>query len=282
MSLNLTSLPIRTEATAVQNSFFALRNPNQATWSQWMGQDPAWCKAILRAGNSDFIGSGYPFRRIEELVNEVSPGYMAMLGLAAALAPSFSQDRQIENYNRRCLWRHSIATGVVAESIARITESSSPIKAFTAGICHDIGWLELERCQETRLHQWLSIAREGGAVPEQEVSYLPQSHADAGAELLEGLQAPSWISETARLHHRSHLSNTENRNVVHCVSMANFLVSRQGWTSIGTNNSLAPSGVTLRELDINTRTLKMLWAQLSMFLDEAGSLANCLLTEARE
>jgi hypothetical protein len=63
--------------------------------------------------------------------------------------------------------------------------------------------------------------------------------------------------------------------------MANFLVSRQGWTSIGTNNALAPSGLILRELDIDTGTLKMLWAQLSMFLDEAGSLANRLLTEAR-
>jgi HD-like signal output (HDOD) protein len=277
MSLNLTSLPIRTEATAVQNSFFALRNPSQATWSQWLEQDTIWRKAILSAANSDFVGSSYQFRRIDELENEVSSGFMAMLGLAAALAPSFSQNRQIENYNRRCLWRHCIATGLVAESIGRITESCSPIKAFTAGICHDVGWLELERYQETRLHQWLSIAREGGAVPEQEVSHLPQSHADAGAELLEGLEAPSWVSETARLHHRSHLSNTENRNVVHCVSMANFLVSRQGWTSIGTNNALAPSGVILRELDINTRTLKMLWAQLSMFLDAAGSLANRLL-----
>lgn len=278
MSLILNSLPARTEATAVQNSFFALRNPSQAIWSQWMERDAIWHKALLNAANSDFVGSSYPFRRIEELRNEFSPGYMAMLGLTAALAPSFSQDRQIENYNRRCLWRHSIATGVVAESIARITESCSPIKAFTAGVCHDIGWLELERYQETRLHQWLCIAREGGVIPEQEVSHLPQSHADAGAELLESLEAPVWISETARLHHRSHLSNTENRNVVHSVSMANFLVSRQGWTSIGTNNALAPSGVILRELDINTRTLKMLWAQLSMFLDEAGSLANRLLS----
>jgi|694.fasta_scaffold04420_26 putative nucleotidyltransferase with HDIG domain len=281
MSLNLTSLPVRNEATAIQNSFFALRNPSQANWSQWMEQDTIWRRAILSAANSDFIGSGYLFRRIDELEKEVSSSYVSMLGLAAALAPSFSQDRQIENYNRRCLWRHSIATAVVAESIARITACCSPIKAFTAGICHDIGWLELERYQETRLHYWLLLAREGGAVPEQEVSHLPQSHADAGAEYLESLEAPMWIVETARLHHRSHLSNTENRNVVHCVSMANFLVSRQGWTSIGTNNALAPSGLILRELDIDTGTLKMLWAQLSMFLDEAGSLANRLLTEAR-
>lgn len=278
MSLTLTSLPVRTEATSVQNSFIALRNPRQAEWSQWMEQDAIWCKAILRAANSDFVGSRYQFQRIDMLENEVSSGYMSMLGLAAALAPNFSQDRQIENYSRRCLWRHSIATGVVAEAIARITESCSPIKAFSAGICHDIGWLELDRYQELRLHQWLSVARDGGTMPEQEVSYLPQSHADAGAELLEGWDAPLWICETARLHHRSHLSNTENRNIVHCISMANFLVSRQGWTSIGTNNALAPSGVILRELDINTRTLKMLWAQLSMFLDEAGSFANRLLS----
>lgn len=290
LSLNLPA--VATGPTAANNDSYlpnALRwgplrwgleaadQPLKAQWSLWCADNPVVENRLLQAANCGFLGYQKKFNTIETLERSLLPTQTAVLGLVAAFSELFQEERPAEAYSRHFLWRHSVATAHVAETIARITEACNPLDAFTAGLCHDIGWIEIESTQEIRWQHWLTLAKEGAMAPEQEASYFPLSHADAGYEFLEQLDAPHWVTAAARYHHRSHLCDLETQPLVGCVAVANYLVSRQGWTSIGINNTLSPAGNVLRQLGITSQTLRLLWAQLSMLLDEAGTLANSVI-----
>jgi|GEM_PF-2362896 len=252
----------------------ALDQPENGQWSPWATEEPIFQANILKAANSGFLGNLSKYRTIEQLQRFVEPSQCCMLALTAGFSQLFQEERSVEGYSRHFLWRHCVATAHVAETIARITEGCSPLDAFSAGLCHDIGWLRIESAEETRWQQWLVMAKEGAMAPEQEASFFPLSHADVGYEFLRSYDAPHWITATARFHHRYHLCDLETQPLVGCITVANYLVSRQGWTSIGVNNAISPAGSILRQLGITALTLRLLWSQLSMLLDEAGNLAN--------
>lgn len=261
----------------MRRSLLACDTPANAAWGEWLSEDSAWRKRMLVVANSGFLGLQSRFEEVEQICQHLPEHQLAMLGLTAAMSAGFCEERRVETYSRHCLWRHSVATAHVAETIARVTEACNPLDAFTAGLCHDIGWLEIETTHEIRWHQWLASAKDLALSPEQESSHFPMSHADAGYELLEKLDAPYWVVSAAKFHHRSHLCDLETQPLVGCVAVANYLVSRQGWTSIGTNHCMSPPGTVLRQLGITSLTLRLLWSQLSMLLDEAGTLANAVL-----
>jgi HD-like signal output (HDOD) protein len=253
--------------------------PAQAEWGRWTSEDRYLSDGLLKAANCGILGLQAKFENVEQLERAITPAQLAMLGLTATFSRLFQEERSVEAYSRHYLWRHSVATAHVAETIARVTETCNPLDAYAAGLCHDVGWIEIESTQEVRWQHWLTLAKEGAMAPEQEASYFPLSHADAGHEYLEHLDAPHWVSAAARYHHRSHLCDLETQPLVGCVAVSNYLVSRQGWSSIGINNTLSPAGNVLRQLGITSLTLRLLWSQLSMLLDEAGTLANSLLNE---
>lgn len=270
--------PVRSIET-LRWGLLASDQPQQAEWGRWSSEDRYLSDGLLKAANCGILGLQAKFTKVEQLERSLMPCQLAMLGLATSFSQLFQEERSVEAYSRHYLWRHCVATAHVAETIARITESCNPLDAFTAGLCHDVGWIEIEATQELRWQHWLSLAKEGAMAPEQEASYFPLSHADAGYEFLEHLDAPHWVTAAARFHHRSHLCDLETQPLVGCVAVSNYLVSRQGWSSIGINNTLSPAGNVLRQLGITSLTLRLLWSQLSMLLDEAGTLANSLLAE---
>lgn len=276
--MHLDSLSSTTDTTeSLRLSLRACDQPTTAQWSQWLGAHPFLETGLLATANSGFLGNQKRFLRVDEMEKSIPAPQLAMLGLVTALSRSFQEERSVEAYSRHYLWRHSVATAHVAETIARVTEACNPLDAFAAGLCHDIGWIEIEANQDARWQQWLVLAKEGAMAPEQEASFFPLSHADAGYEFLEQLDAPHWVTAAARYHHRSHLCDLETQPLVGCVAVANYLVSRQGWNSIGVNNSLSPAGNVLRQLGVTSLTLRLLWSQLSMLMEEAGTLANSVL-----
>ncbi|MBL8871991.1 MAG: HDOD domain-containing protein [Planctomycetaceae bacterium] len=253
--------------------------PHEAEWGLWTSEDPFLREGLIKAANCGILGLQTKFETVAQLEKGLAPAQLAMLGLTTTFARLFQEERPVESYSRHFLWRHCVATAHVAETIARVTEACNPLDAFAAGLCHDIGWIEIESTQEMRWQNWLVLAKENAMAPEQEASYFPLSHADAGYEFLEHLDAPHWVSAAARYHHRSHLCDLETQPLVGCVAVSNYLVSRQGWSSIGMNNTQSPASNVLRQLGVTSLTLRLLWSQLSMLLDEAGTLANSLLSE---
>src|SRR6185295_7116319 len=82
------------------------------------------------------------------------------------------------------LWRHSVVTAVVAETLARRVQEAEAV-AFTAGLLHDIGKLVFASVEGS---QYAGILRQTGAfgpgLADAEQAAFGVSHASIGARLL--------------------------------------------------------------------------------------------------
>ena len=102
------------------------------------------------------------------------------------------------------LWAHSLATGRVAEKIARAESNDASLigEAFTAGMLHDIGKLLFAANLPAEFTKALTCAREQN-VPlwEAESATLGVTHAELGASLLGIWGLPAPMVEAVALHH---------------------------------------------------------------------------------
>lgn len=65
------------------------------------------------------------------------------------------------NLDYEAFWQFSIATGILAEVLARI-EGAHQEEAFTAGVLHQIGLLALDQGRPEQLHEALALRDAGG------------------------------------------------------------------------------------------------------------------------
>jgi hypothetical protein len=61
---------------------------------------------------------------------------------------------------------------------------------------------------------------------------------------------------------------------VYVVSVANYLCSRAGLTSLGVHNVAPPPDEVYRGLGLDQVTLAIIWEELDATLDKAGALAT--------
>ena len=99
-------------------------------------------------------------------------------------------------------WRHSLACGVVARTLAISRRFSRPEQFFVAGLLHDIGRLVLYIRSSSQTAQVFSKYGEGGKLlidVEREV--LGFDHTQIGEELTRSWNFPPHLVNAIRFHH---------------------------------------------------------------------------------
>jgi putative nucleotidyltransferase with HDIG domain len=100
-------------------------------------------------------------------------------------------------------WRHSMACGVVARSIAEFRGEKNIERFYLAGILHDIGRLVIFKKEPALARDAFYRSKE-----QQENIYLSErelmgfDHADVGRELLKAWQLPPRLVEAVGCHHQ--------------------------------------------------------------------------------
>jgi putative nucleotidyltransferase with HDIG domain len=133
------------------------------------------------------------------------------------------------------LWKHSLATGLLARRIASAESGDVAVveAAFTAGVLHDIGKLVLacslpepyaavmERATARSLPQW-----------KVETELIGASHAEVGAYLLGLWGLPASIVEAVAWHHQPQLQDPREFGALAAVHMADVIQSRETPSSL--------------------------------------------------
>ncbi len=161
--------------------------------------DPALAADLLITANSPLFGTRIQVLSIRHAV--------AMLGLerVRSLALTISL-RGYARTNRwgdaiQTLWRHSVATAVIAEALGSTDMTQVPL-LYTAGLTHDIGRLALFQISPEAYLQVLS--REFSGIEEfleLEKFLFECSHDDAGAFLAMAWGFPTALCDCIRFHH---------------------------------------------------------------------------------
>ncbi len=182
----------------------ALKDPDKTF--QELGEiiafDPALSARLLKIVNSPFYG--FP-SRIETISHAISIIGMHQLTDLALATMAIHQFRGIPNnlFNMEKFWRHSIACGVAARSIADFRNEKNTERFYLAGILHDIGRLVIFKNEPAMARDTFYRSKE-----RKENIYLSEQklmgfdHADVGRELLKTWQLPPRLVEAVGGHHQ--------------------------------------------------------------------------------
>jgi HD-like signal output (HDOD) protein len=186
-----------------------------------MAREPGLTLRVLRVANSAFYGAARNVTTIERAFTLL--GLDAVRGIAAAAC----LDRTIRHagdsaaVDMDALVRHSLATAVAAESLARSRHPALAADAFIAGLLHNLGiavqlQLDPHGCRE--LLDALRTMPER-TLPELEAQRVQVGHEHCVAVLFEAWQLPPLLVEAARHHHTPLAAPQQHRKLAALVNL---------------------------------------------------------------
>jgi putative nucleotidyltransferase with HDIG domain len=164
--------------------------------------DPGLSARLLKIVNSAFYGFPSKIETISHAISIIGMDQLTDLALATLVIHQF---RGIPNdlFNMEKFWRHSMACGVVARSIAEFRNEGNVERFYLAGILHDIGRLVIFKQEPALARDAFFLSRERKEniyLSEQEL--MGFDHADVGRELLKAWQLPPRLVEAVACHHQ--------------------------------------------------------------------------------
>lgn len=172
--------------------------------AQAISLDPALAARVLRVANSAYYSTGVRADSVERAVKVLGRQRMRDLAVGISAIRAF-EGIPVEVVSMEDFWSHSVYCGILANSIADLSESKHIESAFTAGLLHDIGQLVLfMRAPEVSRQALRRVAVEGAEITmaDAETALIGFSHMDVGLHLARVWRLPPSLTEPIGFHHR--------------------------------------------------------------------------------
>ena len=187
--------------------------------------DQALTAKLLRLANSPYYGFARRINTARDAV--VLLGFRSVR--SAALTSCLMQTGVPSgNIDYDAFWQFSIATGILAEVLAR-TERAHQDEAFTAGVLHQIGLLALDQGRPYALGQALTAHHQRGiSLQDAEREILGFSDAELGGALALHWNFPETLASAVRDHAQGLDRLPDPRSLTACVLRARMFVRAYG------------------------------------------------------
>ncbi len=208
-------------APIVRDIETALQSPqcSLGTVAAAIEKDPDLTARLLRLANSGFYGFPNRLATVSEALSLIGIQQVQDLIVSTSIIDRFS-GVGTNFVNMRDFWRHSLACGVGARSLATTRHMRGPDKFFVAGLLHDVGRLALfSKVPELSQRIFGQHREQGGLLRQAERDVLGYDHADIGGALMKRWQLPPRLVEAVENHHRPTACQVgkEEAAVVHLV-----------------------------------------------------------------
>ncbi len=162
--------------------------------------DQSLSAALLKVVNSAYYGF---YRKIESVTQAIVVlGFFEVRNLTLTATTFRTLAAGNSAYDRRQLWRHSLAAGMAAERCAHLAGKKIS-GCFESGLLHDIGKVAFDMLYGDKFVQAANRAHEQGVpIGEVEARTFGMDHAEAGGILGEHWNLPPSVVEAIRLHHQ--------------------------------------------------------------------------------
>jgi HD-like signal output (HDOD) protein len=164
--------------------------------------DAALTARLLRVANSAALRGAREITTARDAVLRL--GAAAAAGIAVGVGARHLMLGALPEYLGRedALWRHSVASALAVQHMARHCKISPPPEAFTAALLHDVGKILLCQALSTNLIALLRDAREQGRSElEAEWEVLEITHPELGGLIAQHWRLPNSIVQSISLHH---------------------------------------------------------------------------------
>jgi putative nucleotidyltransferase with HDIG domain len=195
--------------------------------------DQSLSATLLRQANSAYYGF---YRTIGSVPNAVVVlGFREVQNLVLTASVFRAFPSQGSAYDRNQLWRHSLATAMLCERLAKALRFSPDATFFSSGLLHDIGKVALDSIYPQAVVEIVARSRdERRPMREIEKEVFGLDHAEIGGVLAEHWNLPPALAEAIRWHHDPE-SSTSAQQLSRMVAAANHLsyLAGMGETEMG-------------------------------------------------
>lgn len=169
--------------------------------SKIITEDQGLTARLLRLANSPMFGCYAKVESITKAVTIIGTQQLRDLALAASVMGVFKGIPE-DLLNMTSFWRHCIACGIIARSLAVYRRESNVERLFVAGMLHDVGQVVLATARPELSRELLETQRDTGML----YLYLERErlgfdHAELGGALLRKWKIPASIGEPVACHH---------------------------------------------------------------------------------
>lgn len=236
--------------------------------------DPVLVARLLRRLNSSYYGLSNKVADLRTAISLLGLREIRNLALTVFVSRLYEPGAVHNGYKRENLWSHSVAVGAAARLVSRVCGRAVGEEAYIAGLLHDIGLILLD--QTLRRHFFKVVDSIDAATPTHIVEnrILTFDHALLGGFVARKWNFPEQVADAITFHHQPWCYTGRHKDLVYVVSVANYLCSRAGLTSLGVHNVAPPPDEVYRGLGLDQVTLAIIWEELDATLDKAGALAT--------
>ncbi len=198
--------------------------PNEL--SELIGQDPSLTMKVLRAANSAFYALQIEVTSIKHAIVLLGMQEVRRIAIGSVLAERFLSVAPEAKKEAEDLWRHLLATAVLAQDLTRTGEEEPDL--YTLGLLHDLGWLVL-LAEAPKVYKSL--------VDEKELSLAQVErnwgvdHQFWGARLAERWSMPEPF-QVVNLRHHNPLADFEPTEYLIAIYLANHMAEAIGFRAL--------------------------------------------------
>lgn len=251
----------------------AINNPTSdiADIAALVSEDPALTARLLSIANSAMFNFPSRIDTISQAVTVIGTQQLRDLTLACNLGclfPGIPPDV----INVEQFWRHSIATGICARTIAALRRENNIERFYITGLLHDLGRLVIYSLLPDYATKVLKAAAdEDRLLIEIEEEQRVLNHADISALLLEHWQLPQSICEPVKYHHNpSQASNfPEHAATIH---LADIIAHAMQLGSSGTDKVAPLNDAAWSRIGLSIEHLETLFERVEQQYEEAVSM----------
>ncbi|MCP5107244.1 MAG: HDOD domain-containing protein [bacterium] len=167
--------------------------------------DPPLAGKVLKTANSAYYSRSFTrtYTDIEQAIIWMGSDIIKELALSQKVCEIFDRDEEIEDYSRKSLWRHSIATAMLAKMIYRKEFGLRGENAYVAGLLHDIGIIAEDQFLQEDFKRVLQLSRAKNIdMAKAEFELWSYDHADVAKSITESWMLPKELVTTISCHHR--------------------------------------------------------------------------------
>lgn len=247
-----------------------------------MANDQSLTAKVLKLVNSAYYAIPGGVSSLSRAIAYIGFDTVNQLVLSASILKAL-ETKGPQRYDMNAFWKHSIGTGITAETIAKFVNHPTPADLFTCGLVHDMGKIALYTIETDSM---LAIVQRAETMncsySEAEISLNIPSHMKIGQALAQRWKLPNTIQTAIAYHHTKELNQRGgitpdlHRNV-DIVFLANLLTHALKFGKSGHDKVLgAPKDVMERLTLDPEKHLKPLLGEIKLSLEKAADFLRVL------
>lgn len=252
----------------------AINNPKKSMSdiAKIIREDAGLTARLLRIVNSAFYSFPSKVETISQAVTIVGTQQLGALSLATSVMNLF-KGIPGDFVSMDSFWRHSVACGVAARTLATFRREPNAERLFVAGMLHDVGRLVLYTKIPDQAREALLHSNSGDRLLyEAELEMLGFTHAVVGGLLLQTWRLPASLEEVVMFHHnpRAAMRFPVETSLIHVADIIAHVmqyggsgerfvppIDEEAWDRLGLPETILPSTLDLVERQFEDAMLTM-------------------------